>query len=150
MRTQQKGGQLQAKVNGLTLMLDFGSRTMTKYISVVQAMQAVVLLRQSQQPNRWRSGRMKSVFNIKSVQFCSLPPSYTWPLLCNFSPPPPTGCPKPPSRISQTEWIPPLRSHSPYHTAYIDSGTQGTHDLVIKLRVGAPLIFIPGISHGAS
>ena len=24
MRTQQKGGRLQAKVNGLTLMLDFG------------------------------------------------------------------------------------------------------------------------------
>lgn len=81
-------------------------------------------------------GRMKLVFNIKSVQFCSLPPSYTWPLLCNFSPPPATGCPKPPSRISQTEWIPPLRSHSPDHSAYIDSGTQGTHDLAIKLRVG--------------
>lgn len=67
---------------------------------------------------------------ISAVLFSATFP-HTGPLLCNFSPPPPTGCPEPPPGISQTEWIPPLPSHSPYCTAYI-----GAHDLVIKSRVG--------------
>lgn len=119
-------------------MLDFGLQNYDKMhfcclshagCGTVMAVPAALQVEASGGGWSWCSNQISAVLFSATLL-------HTGPLLCHFSPPPPTGCPEPPSRISQTEWIPPLRSHSPYHTAYIDSGTQGTHDLVIKLRVG--------------